>query len=310
MQINSSLPVAPDNSLASITECLGAAAATYAQNKQRGGANGKKGPQYENYFIAYKVAEIVCQRLDGTIVDWPFLGGQTRGFVDDVVVSSAKANDYYQLKNVATISWTAGTHPIATDFSYQYAVANYEKQANPATHLVVANTAQQAAMHASMPADIAPYSTVSYFPYSDSVNRLILENESLHPVLGKLSKSVSPSADELTGVLGVLLMGCMNHPDGAGVDAILKSANTYHPNQIRVVGLTDEPVQLRTHFKTILAGIAGLTYDVSKGFFSWSAFGTTGVFGFSCDDQQFVQFQENVERVQPTTFDGFEELLP
>jgi hypothetical protein len=311
MQIISDVsPVVPDSSLASITACLGEAAAKYAQNKHRGGSNGKKGSRYEDYFLAYSVAEIVSHRLDGTIPAWPFLRGQTYGFVDDMMVSSSEANSYYQLKNVASISWTTGDHPIATDFSYQYAVASYEKQANPTTHLVVANAAQQTALQHSMPGDIAPHSTVRYFPYSESVNRLVLENESLHPVLKQLSKSKTPCADELTGVLGVLIMGCLDHPEGASVEAILKSVNRFHPNQIRLIELVEAPVILSVRFKSILDGIAGLTYDVSKGFFNWSAFGTTGVFGFSCNDPQFVQFQANVEQVQPTTFDGFEELLP
>ena len=53
-QVLQAAPSAPVNSDASIIACLGKAAATYAQNKQRGGANGKKGTRYEDFFIAHK----------------------------------------------------------------------------------------------------------------------------------------------------------------------------------------------------------------------------------------------------------------
>ena len=304
------VPSAPINSSASIIACLGEAAAEYAQRKQRGGASGKKGTRYEDFFIAHKVAEIAASHFTNPVTSWPFLGGQTRGFVDDAVLSSPQKTEYYQLKNVGNVSWTAGDHPISTDFQYQYTLATHERQADPRTTLVMSSAAQVAAMQASMPNQISAHSSTVYFPYSDSLNRLVLENEALHEPLIALSKSNAPTKDELVGVLGVLIIGCMNNPEGASIDTILRSANSCAPSLLRVEGLIDEPVTLRAQFVSILAQISGLTYDVSKGFFSWSGFGMTGVLPFSCRDPQFVQFQENVEQVAPTTFDGFEELLP
>jgi hypothetical protein len=309
-QVLQAVPAAPINSNASIVACLGEAAAIYAQNKHRGGASGKKGTRYEDFFIAHKVAEIATSHFANPATHWPFLGGQTRGFVDDAVLISPQKTEYYQLKNVANISWTAGDHPISTDFHYQYTLATHERQVAPCATLVVSSTEQVAAMRASMPAQIAAYSSVVYFPYNDSLNRLVLENEALHGPLIALSKSSAPTKDELAGVLGVLIIGCMNNPEGASIDAILRSANGCVPSLLRVEDLIDERAALRAQFVSILAQIAGLSYDVSKGFFSWSAFGTSGVLPFSCRDPQFVQFQENVEQVAPTTFDGFEELLP
>jgi len=105
-------------------------------------------------------------------------------------------------------------------------------------------------------------------------------------------------------------MACLNFPEGASVDQILKSANAYLPNQLSVPGLFEIDTVLSSSFAAILDGIAGLTYDVQKGFFNWSGFGTSGVLSFPCTAPEFSIFQESVERVVPTTFDGFEELLP
>lgn len=300
----------PSNSTASIVACLGDEAATYAANKHRGGSNGKKGSRYEDFFLAYKIAEITVEKLQGVRADWPFVGSQTLGFVDDVVVSCRNATHYYQLKNAAAITWGAGKHPIATDFSYQYKLACYENQPSPNTHLVVSTQALAEQLRLEVPRDIQTHSSVVYFPYSDALNRLVLENDGLHSTLAGLSKAVTPSKDQLVGVLGVLTMACLNFPHGAPVDQILKSANDYMPHQLSVPGLIDAEVVLSPSFVAILDGIAGLTYDVRKGFFSWSGFGMSGVLSFSCADPQFVTFQETVERVKPTTFDSFEELVP
>lgn len=302
-------PFAEKNLLASIVACLGEDIAKYAANKHRGGENGKKGSRYEDYFLAYKVAEIVFARIGNHDLDWPVLAGQTRGFVDDIVVQENTKTEYFQLKNVEAITWTGGKHPVATDFSYQYKLACYEGQPNPMTSIVVPHRRLEEDLLGTIPGDIQMHSGVVLFPFSVTPNRLVLENESLHPVLSGLARSRAPEQDELVGVLGVLIIACLNHPEGGSVDEILRSAHRYTPNQLRSSGVL-EPVVLRVRFGEILAEIEGLTYDVSQGFFTWAGLGTTGGFDFDCADIRFSQFQELIERECPTTFDGFEELLP
>lgn len=304
----------PPQSIASATAAailaagLGQAAATYAANKHRGGASGKKGSRYEDYFLAYKVAEIVSRR---TVADapWPRLVGQSQGFVDDVVINDAAATEHYQLKNAATITWLGGTHPIATDFAHQYVLAAYLQLPSPTTHLVVPSATLAATLAGDMPSAISVHSSVVQFPYSETLNRLVLENISLHTVLGNLARTRNPSKDELVGVLGVLVMACGEFPAGGGVDEIIGIANRYMPRQLKTVGVV-APVLLRTDFVKILARIGGLTYDVNQGFFAWSGFGTYGTLNFDCADERFDAFQLLVEQKQPMTFDGFEELLP
>lgn len=109
-------------------------------------------------------------------------------------------------------------------------------------------------------------------------------------------------------VFGVLLLACINHPEGCRVDQLIKFANSLQPSQIRT--LDDGALPLLEEFVSVLAGISGLTYDIERGFFSWSGFGTSGVLGFDCSSAEFKQFQDVVIQKQPKTFDDFELLIP
>ena len=79
---------------------------------------------------------------------------------------------------------------------------------------------------------------------------------------------------------------------------------------LRSLDIVDLKQLIRTDFTNTIAAIQGLTYAFDKGFFSWSAFGTSGIFPSDCSDEQFAQFQETVVQQQPITFDDFEGLLP
>jgi len=281
----------------------------YAANKHRGGSNGKKGSRYEDAFIGYKVAEIVASRVGAPANPWPSVAGQTEEFVDDALVRGQDRVQYFQLKNVQNITWTGGDHPLETDFSLQYRLACFQGCPNPTTTLVVPDRALQARLQATMPAAIAGYSNVQFFPYSETLNRLVLENPSLHGALGAMARSRIPHIDELVSVLWVLTMASNAFEREASVEEILDAAARYIPNQLRTSGIT-VPAVMRTAFVAILDRIAGLKYDASQGFFSWEAFGTSEIFDFDCATPQFEDFQKLIEQENPTTFERFEELLP
>lgn len=302
--------VAMTNASASILACFqDDKIVRYAANKHRGGSSGKKGSRYEDVFVGYKVAEIVAARVGVPAEAWPSVAGQTEEFVDDALVRRQDSVQYFQLKNVQNIIWTSGDHPLETDFSLQYRLACFQGHPNPTATLVVPDQALQAKLQATMPAAISGYSDVQFFPYSETVNRLVLENPSLHGALGALSRSRVPHIDELVGVLWVLTAAGNDFASEVSVEEILHAAARYVPNQLRTLGIT-APVVLRTAFVEIVDRIAGLKYDVSQGFFSWDAFGTSGIFDFDCATPQFEDFQRLIEQENPTTFERFEELLP
>jgi hypothetical protein len=115
--------------------------------------------------------------------------------------------------------------------------------------------------------------------------------------------------DDLVGVLGVLVIASGEFVQEVSVEEILRTAHRYYPSQLRAVGIM-EPAALRAQFVNVVDQIAGLKYDVSQGFFSWAAYGTSAIFGFDCADPRFEEFQKLIEQENPTTFERFEELLP
>jgi hypothetical protein len=288
----------------------GDAGVTYVTNKKRGGDSGRKGPRYEDFFFVYKAAEIAVTYI-AQPRPWPAVRGQVLGYVDDVVVLTRTQSDYYQLKNVASITWTSGDHPLEADFANQYTIAQALGLPRPLTHLVVPDADLKAKMVAAMPQTISAHSSVVHFPYSDgSLNRLVLECTHLQELLKTLSKRREPTLDEIEGVYGVLTMSLLQHPDGAEVDVLLDSANKRLPNLLRSLNVVDEKQFVISNFENTLAAIPGLTYSFDKGFFSWSAFGMSGIFSTDCASAEFARFQANVVQNQPPTFDDFEGLLP
>lgn len=293
-----------------ITDTFGDQVCSYVCNKKRGGDNGRKGVRYEDAFFVYKTAEIAIKYLSEPR-PWPLVQGQVFGFVDDVVVNESHRTDYHQLKNVKSITWSSGEHPLETDFCNQYTIAQALGELNPRTYLVVADEDLRARLEATIPQAIAPYTAVLYFPYAEgSLNRLVLESGELQTVLAALSKSSNPSLDQIEGVFGVLTMALLQYPDGGRVDELLRAANVRIPNLLRSLDVVNEKQFLLPEFESALAGIPGLTYSFDKGFFSWNAFGTSGIFETDCGSAEFAKFQADVVHTRPGAFDDFEGLLP
>ncbi|MDR2331512.1 MAG: hypothetical protein LBE58_18080 [Comamonas sp.] len=300
------------NMIAAIQSCLGSAMATYVGNKNRGGQNGKKGSRYEDLFMTFKAAEAAATQVDAPESEWPSLAGQSVGFVDDTVVSTTEKTNYYQLKNSNSVSWAAGDHPIATDFESQMVLAKHLGISGPSTNLVVPTYAQKLSLEGSIPDSIKGHSGVHSFPYCEgSFNRLVLENPDVRTILSKLARVEDPTMDELVGVFASLLMSCTEHMDGGSLDAIIAFANRTQPGLLRVFPAdTDWSQKLTPDFVKVLANIPGLSYGVGRGYFAWSAFGTSGVFSSDCASPQFERFQQLIVREQPKTFEELESYLP
>lgn len=296
---------------ADIAACLGEGPAKYAANKHRGGSNGNKGTRYEDFFIAYKVVEAAVSLLtDPTAPNLHIKGQDDVGFVDDARIASDMATGYFQLKNKNSVSWMAGRHPIATDFGYQATLSKHIGEPTPSTNLVVPTAALAAELRESIPADIKDHTQVHHFPWSVTANRLILESANLRKWLAKLSHVDAPTDDVLSGAFGMFLMANLECPDGATVSELTDLATKMFPGQLRLLPITEDWEQrLTPAFTQVLAGIPGLKYSAKRGFFCWSGFGTSGVFGSSVLSEEFKNFENNIVQIGPKTFEEFEEVL-
>ena len=294
-----------------IERCLGSAAARYAANKHRGGSSGNKGTRYEDFFIAYKVVEAAAQLLSDPFAPDPHVKGQDYGFVDDARIASQSATDYFQLKNKDSVSWTAGDHPIELDFAYQFKLSSYLQEQAPSTNLVVPTAELAAVLQASIPDSIKAHSLVHHFPWYSTPNRLVFECAELRGWLKSIAHVEEPTNDALSGALGALMFACIEYPDGATIRTLVECAQRVFPGQLRLLPTTENWEDLlRADFKGVLAGIQGLTYSAKRGFFCWSGFGTSGVFGYSVLSEEFTTFQNDIVQFVPRNFEEFEGVLP
>jgi hypothetical protein len=211
---------------------------------------------------------------------------------------------------VATISWSAGEHPLKDDFNAQITLCTHLNQQSVRTTLVVPTEQLSQDLQGSIPGAIAAHTDVFWFPYCDGkVNRLVLENPALRSLLKQLARVDNPTNDELTNVFGALLHG-ITIKDGRGTcDDLLAGAQSLCPHLMRLMPDQVNGFKLLDGFDEVLAKIDGLMYRLSKGFFHWEAFGTSGVFPQNCLSQEFGRFQRRVVESKPVTFDEFEILL-
>lgn len=298
-------------SIADIKACLGEAVAKYAANKHRGGSNGKKGTRYEDFFMAYRVAKEAAMQFSDPARPDPLVQGQVEGFVDDLRVASNSSTSYYQLKNQAVVSWTSGDHPIAVDFAYQLALSTHLGEPAPNTSLVVSSAQLADTLAAAVPDNIKGHSQVHHFPWTDSANKLLLEWPELRAQLTELSNTESPTDDALYATFCMLLMACIENPEGASACELLAMAAKIVPIQVRLLPPTEDwESRLDPTFRQVLDEIHGLVYAAKRGFFQWSGFGTSGIFRSSVLSEEFKQFQNDIVQHQPKTFEEFEGVLP
>lgn len=295
-----------------LTHCLGSKWAAYVGKKRIGGDGGAKGVRYEDYFAAFQLAKALCARVKNSAEPFPHLAQQADAIVDDVVLTWAvtAAAHYFQCKNVESISWTSGTHPLVDDFHAQAVMAEYEGIVDWKTLLVVPTSELKGNLDAKVPAKISSHSEVIHFPYCEGrLNRLVLECVELRLYLAELARVDKPTDDELSNVLGALVHG-IRAKGGVGMsDEMLYGAQGLSPHLIRLMPDQMQGFRLEQGFEETLAKVRGLVYLLSKGFFQWEAMGTSGVFSQNCLSQEFLRFQRRVMQQVPTMLDEFEALL-
>ena len=294
-----------------VATCFGASAVVYISNKARGGANGRKGSEYEQQFTTAKVVELINEQLRSFSGEWPILEEQAFGFVDDLVVSTPAAAHYHQLKNTKSLSWQDGVHPLVTDFACQVALCLHIKAAPVKTTLVVSSQALCKTMHDTMPSEIAPHSTVEFFPYvGPSMNKLVLEHAPLRQALSQLTTTSLPKDDELEAAFGALMIGAKSVQGPVSVKTIVSTAQRLYAPALRLFPWDVAEFRLEDQFVKVLEKIHGLVYGVERGFFHWEAFGMSGVLQYNCLDAKFTKFQTLVIANSPSNYDELEKLLP
>jgi hypothetical protein len=248
--------------------------------------------------------------LKGVAVKWPHLREQAEAIVDDLTLEWEDRTRYHQLKNVQSLSWTGGDHPLMTDFELQKKFADDQKIAQCETVLVVPTAGLANSMKADMPDAIKSHSSVEEFPYcGGSLNRLVLEHQPLRELLTELTRVDNPTSDELGCAFGALIMGILHKDGDALSEEMFREGQKARPNLIRLLPGDLQHFEYATDFEKNLAKVDGLSYGLSRGFFFWEAFGTSGVLSYNCLSDEFAAFQRRIVQHAPETFDDFWGLL-
>ena len=296
-----------------VFQCLDSEWGRHVAHKHRGGRSGQKGVRYEDFFAAFKLAELLVQHMDQPSADSPCIQQQAdEAFVDDLLVTRhpVQGHEYYQCKNAARLSWGAGIGSLAGDFKAQAAVSACMGLSDFTTFLVVPTRNLCETLTRTMPEEIASHSHVLEFPYAGgSPNRLVLEHASVREVLATLARTDTPTDDELANILLVLTMALAKMAGSGEMTALLEHAHAVSPGMIRLMPCQVSGFQLDPQFCVVLDQIQGLEYGISRGFFHWKAFGSSGIYPADCLSQEFGRFVQRVIQARPGQFEAFEEQL-
>ncbi|AFZ31099.1 hypothetical protein Glo7428_2594 [Gloeocapsa sp. PCC 7428] len=279
----------------------------YLKDKNRGGSNNAKGNTYENYFAIYQIVLLSPEVLEEN--QEIHISNQVLAFVDDLIVEFIDKSilRHYQLKNSLDLTWSKKSkRSIANDFQKQHQL-NKSLSKESQLHLVVSCKNLLAKLEVDIPNSIEKYSQVIYFPYEDSLEKVI-KKDSFRQAIEYLCASDNPEPDKIECVAFVLLGAWTSSSKFNSLKDILKKAQASTPSFIRSFS---KEWQLDPEVENILSKIEDFQYNLTKGFLHWKYKDglDVGILPYSCDKEEFKRFQEIVKRHKPTCFDELEGFL-
>lgn len=285
----------------------------YLQNKNKGGANNRKGAGYEDCFMTFKILE--SSSLHQSQISQVEVQDQVLCYVDDLQIKTPIDTCYFQLKNSKSVFWGENTknRTIANDFKRQFDLSTALGEKNPKTTLVVSCEQSRERLNQDTPNEIARHTNVYHFPdTSGSFNQLIAENHGgVKEMLRAITMVDNPSDDVLEGTFSSLLIAKRSRGEVMTVKDVLTHASKIFPTQVRPFPINQDWLSyINPNFREILDRISGLTYGMERGVFHWKGYGTSGVFGSAVNTEIFTLFQEKIINNPPTDFEEFEEALP
>lgn len=295
-----------------LAQLVGAAAVAKRRARNVGGAAAARGHDYEQLFIAHRVARLLMKfEATGTdaIVEW-----QSAEFIDDVVVrrDSALCVKAYQLKNTQEVSWTANKNTITEDFQLQATVSAIEGYTRTRLRLVCSDRDRATRLNNGVPATIAAQTRAIFFPYHEKVQKVIEAHAWMRDDFAFLSRHMDPSLVDCVDVASVLAGAWSVLKPAAAVSAVFQQARRTSPTILRpFVPGADPAARLRPEVRVILDGLPGFDYDIVRGFLKWSldAGNTSGTLKIDCFDPDFDALQDQIVQRMPATFEEIEELL-
>ncbi|OCR01260.1 hypothetical protein BCD67_25695 [Oscillatoriales cyanobacterium USR001] len=291
-----------------IKQLFGDEALDYLKNKNQGGTNNQKGSDYETNFTVYQLALLSKRVIEENELIKFYT--QVPAFVDDLLIEFADSNIFYhyQLKSGTSVTWGKGIKSIADDFKKQQEL-NLANSKTSNLYLVVSVQDLCAALNQNIPNEIKLYSQVIYFPRDPKLVKIIEQEPAFREAIEYLSAFENPAPDKIECVVTVLL-GAWVCSDKSGISLmdILKKAQKSTPSYI--CSFSQER-QLDPQVENILSNIDNFSYNLTKGFLHWSYRDglEEGTLPYSIDTDRFRQFQQLIEKNNPTSFEQLEVFL-
>ncbi len=278
---------------------------TYVGNKVQGGRNNSKGNVFENHFAVYKLASLMHTE---TNQDTVLLSSQVKAFIDDLVIEKTvdKTNEYYQIKDVASLGWNDPAHPLSKDVSIQHDLCT-SSGIQPQIEIVVSKKEVQGRLIDHLPGSLQNKVTITHFPAATSINNQIRNNQPFKTALAQICSLNNPTTDKLD-VVGNLLLGVWGGiaPEKVPLKRYIDGCHASNPNFFKGAG-----TKLSDKLAAIFANIRGFNYTLQNGYISWTyEQSDNGVIPHAIGTWQFEQWENDIFQLDPiSTFDDIEPYL-
>lgn len=257
----------------------------YLQNKNKGGLNNSKGNTFENFYSVFKIAESHNKKDDWANT---LFSSQQMDFVDDLRINRVNpiSTDYFQIKDIAALTWTAKNNQLDIDFFVQFELCRIAGM--PATtSIVVSTTAVGQELTDGMPVRCTAFSHVIVFSTAKSVQALLKSNK---PFLDEIVKMCAFSSTDKLEALATVLLGVWDGTDKNNISLqdIIDRCFAINPHFIK--GLQN---QVSQQVENILTSINGFTFQVRDGYIVWTYQGTDkGNFPYPIGSIKYVEWED------------------
>lgn len=275
----------------------------YLKNKNRGGTNNSKGNSFENYFAIYLFAKLFNQSTNfaGTL-----FSTQTFSFVDDLVIEVNAANNakFYQIKDVESLSWFGGNHPIQTDFEVQY---HYSCSIGliPELYMTVSREQVHDSLSSQLPESIKSFTKVLYFKTANSISNLLKHNVEFKTEITKICAISKPSFNILETVATIIL-GVWDASEKKSVPMNILLDKCYAINPHYIKGAKNN---ISKELHVALSSLEGFSFNLNNGFLVWNyKLSDKGILPFPVGTNEFSQWENDI--LQFGFIESFEILEP
>jgi hypothetical protein len=280
---------------------------SYLKSKHQGGINNSKGNTFENFFAIYKIALLAKKNVKDKD---NLISSQVSCFVDDLAIEmlAVPSADYFQIKDVATLSWDSGhTYTIKDDFELQLALGKSEG-IDTRCIMVVSKKSVYDSLKKETPEAIKGKTDIIHFNTAASINQLIQVNKDFKDAISDICAINSPSIDKMETVATIIL-GVWDASDKtkATIEQLLKKCYSINPNYI--AGFESS---LPSNVESIFQRIDGLSFKVENSYLVWNYKSTdTGVLPFPIGSKEFLQWENDLSTADLgiQTFEDLEHFL-